>query len=377
MNRRTLFILTAIILVVALLGCNWTLPLRLLTKPTSTPAIVPSATPLALPDTAVTTPPLTPAAPTGAGSVVAEEELLAGLYERVSPSVVYIEVSQGGLPSQGSGFIWDEQGHIITNNHVVEGAVAILVQFFDGLIIEAEIVGRDPQSDIAVLRIDSAGIELRPVTVGDSDAVRVGQMAVAIGNPFEQAWTMTRGIVSALERTIQSGVSLFYIPDVIQTDAAINPGNSGGPLLDSQGRVIGMNTQILSRTGSSSGIGFAVPVNIIKLVVPELIVNGRYTYAWLGIRGGDLPPSEVERLNLPVRQGTLIVEVTPDGPAERAGLRVDDVITAVDSEPMHGIADVIAYLVRYTRPGQSVELSVIRNGRQIVLSVVLGERPSQ
>ncbi len=377
MNRRTLFILTAIILVVALLGCNWTLPLRLLTKPTSTPAIVPSATPLALPDAAATTPPLTPAAPTGAGSVVAEEELLAGLYERVSPSVVYIEVSQGGLPSQGSGFIWDEQGHIITNNHVVEGAVAILVQFFDGLIIEAEIVGRDPQSDIAVLRIDPAGIELRPVTVGDSDAVRVGQMAVAIGNPFEQAWTMTRGIVSALERTIQSGVSLFSIPDVIQTDAAINPGNSGGPLLDSQGRVIGMNTQILSRTGSSSGIGFAVPVNIIKLVVPELIVNGRYTYAWLGIRGGDLPPSEVERLNLPVRQGTLIVEVTPDGPAERAGLRVDDVITAVDSEPMHGIADVIAYLVRYTRPGQSVELSVIRNGRQIVLSVVLGERPSQ
>ncbi len=377
MNRRTLFILTAIILVVALLGCNWTLPLRLLTKPTSTPAIVPSATPLALPDAAATTPPLTPAAPTGAGSVVAEEELLAGLYERVSPSVVYIEVSQGGLPSQGSGFIWDEQGHIITNNHVVEGAVAILVQFFDGLIVEAEIVGRDPQSDIAVLRIDPAGIELRPVTVGDSDAVRVGQMAVAIGNPFEQAWTMTRGIVSALERTIQSGVSLFYIPDVIQTDAAINPGNSGGPLLDSQGRVIGMNTQIFSRTGSSSGIGFAVPVNIIKLVVPELIVNGRYTYAWLGIWGGDLQPNEVERLNLPVRQGTLIVEVTPDGPAERAGLRVDDVITAVDSEPMHGIADVIAYLVRYTRPGQSVELSVIRNGRQIVLPVVLGERPGQ
>ena len=301
------------------------------------------------------------------------------------------EFYRGG---EGSGFVWDENGHVVTNNHVVEGATTVEVHFLDDTIVEAEVVGVDPESDIAVIRVEPSATQLYPVALGDSDALKVGQLAVAIGSPFgvQQAWTMTHGIVSGLGRTIHSGSSRFAIPEVIQTDAAINPGNSGGPLLDRGGRVVGMNTMILSQSGVSAGVGFAVPINIIKQVVPELIATGHYAYPWLGIRGRDLWPEDVEAMDLPGRQGALVVDVTPDGPADEADLRgsdraieIDgaevetggDVIIAVEGQPVRGMDDLIAYLVRYTRPGQEVTLKVFRDGKEISVPVTLGERPDQ
>jgi S1-C subfamily serine protease len=361
-TRRTFFIML-LVLALALLGCNLTAPLSLVTQPTPTAAARPAATPTQVPPLDVSG--------LGEGDLFAEETLLMSLYEQVSPSVVHVLVAQG----EGSGFVWNEEGHIITNNHVVQGARTVLVEFFDGNMLEAEVIGLDPQSDIAVIRVDPAEAQLRPVALGDSDVVRVGQFAIAIGNPFGQSWTMTRGIVSALDRTIDSSGSIFSIPEVIQTDAAINPGNSGGPLLDNGGQVIGMNTMILSRSGVSSGVGFAVPINIIKMVVPELITNGRYVYPWLGITAGRVLPADVERLDLPVRQGALIDRVVLDSPADEAGLRAGDVIVAADGDPIPSMDDLIAYLVRNTRPGQEVMLQVIRNGREISVPVILGERP--
>jgi S1-C subfamily serine protease len=291
---------------------------------------------------------------------------------------------------EGSGFVWDEEGHIVTNYHVVEGASIVDVHFFDETVVEAEVVGLDAQSDIAVLRVDQSATQLKPVTLGDSDSLQVGELAIAIGNPFGQTWTMTRGIISALGRTIRPGSNPFAIPEVIQTDAAINPGNSGGPLLDNEGRVVGMNTMILSRTGASSGVGFAVPINIVRQVVPELIASGECVYPWLGIEGRDVFPEDVDAMDLPVRQGALVIGVTQDSPADEAGLQgsdrtivVDgvetrtggDVITSVEGERVDGMDDLITYLVRRTRPGQEVTLEVVRDGATTPVEVTLGERP--
>jgi S1-C subfamily serine protease len=215
---------------------------------------------------------------------------------------------------------------------------------------------------------------------------------VAIGNPFGQTWTMTRGIVSAVGRVIQSGLSRFSIPEVIQTDAAINPGNSGGPLLNSRGEVIGMNTMIISQSGSSSGVGFAVPSNIIAKVVPALISKGSYAYPWLGITGRDLLPQDVKALDLPVRQGALVLDVAAGSPADKAGLRGServirvqgqelttggDVITAIDDTPVTGMDQLISYLVRKTQPGQQVTLTIIRDGKEKKVTVTLAERPKE
>ncbi len=243
--------------------------------------------------------------------VAAHEQVLIGIYERLLPSVVEIRTSRRlGLPEElpsfpsipgfpedrfpfersgGSGFVWDDQGHIVTNHHVVDGADRLTVIFSDGTERQAEVLGTDPDSDLAVLKLlDRDGLTMPPAPLGDSGAVKPGQLAVAIGSPFGQEFTITSGIVSAVGRTIRSGNSQFSIPEVIQTDAPINPGNSGGPLLDRRGHVIGVNTQIISRSGSNSGIGFAVPINTAKRVIPELIENGRYQYAWLASAA---PPS--------------------------------------------------------------------------------------
>jgi 2-alkenal reductase len=221
----------------------------------------------------------------GLALVAAYEEVLSGIYQSVLPSVVHIQVSQrsNGLPfdhpelpdtpfqqGEGSGFVWDREGHIVTNYHVVEDVDSVTVVFSDGTTVQGEVLGGDPNVDLAVVQIDGLTDQLVPVQLGDSEGLRVGQMAVAIGNPFGLENTMTYGIISALGRTIASGTSQYSIPEVIQTDAPINPGNSGGPLLDREGRVIGINTQIVSRSGSSAGIGFAVPVNIAKRLVPAL-----------------------------------------------------------------------------------------------------------
>jgi serine protease Do len=333
-----------------------------------------------------------------------EEELLVNLYERVNPDVVNIRVvkrveqpatfftpDEFYQEGQGSGFVWDQEGHIVTNNHVVEGADEVEVVFWDDTVVEGKVIGADPDSDLAVVEVDLPAEELHPVELGDSDELKVGQLAIAIGNPFGQAGTMTRGIISALGRTFTPEDSPFSIPEMIQTDAAINPGNSGGPLLDSEGRVIGINSLILSRSGSSSGVGFAVPINMAKRVVPVLIEEGEYQYAWLGITGQDLIPAIVEAMELPTgTRGALVIEVGEGGPADEAGLRGStetveikgrsleiggDIILAIDGAPVQDMDDVIVYLVKNTRPGQEVDLSILRSGQEQKLTLELGERP--
>ena len=346
----------------------------------------------------------------------AEERLVARVYERVAPSVVHIRVVQhlsgGGAPrieipgwpdhpdlpddfyrrGEGSGFVWDREGHVVTNYHVVEGAEEVEVTFLDGVTVPAEIVGTDPDSDLAVLRVERVADRLSPVDLGDSGQVFVGQRAIAIGNPFGQEWTLTTGVVSALGRTLPSSTSQFSIPEMIQTDAAINPGNSGGPLLDRDGNVIGVNTMILSGDRASAGVGFSIPVNIVAQIVPVLIEEGQYTYAWLGIVGRDLDREAALAMDLTAEQrGALIIEVVEDSPAAKAGLRGSDemvrrsgatlqlggdVIVAVDGEPIRAMDDLIGYLVKETRPDQKILLTVLRNGRQRNVEVTLGRRPT-
>ena len=293
---------------------------------------------------------------------------------------------------QGSGFVWDTHGHIVTNHHVVEDAHRILVIFADGTEAYAEVIGADPAADIAVLKIDYDEDALTPVTLGDSNAVQVGQLAIAIGNPFGQEFTTTIGIVSAVGRTIRSGSTPFSVPKIIQTDAPINPGNSGGPLLDRRGNVIGINAQIVTGTGSNAGVGFAIPINTAKQIVPALIDDGDFKYSWLGIRGANLRPEAAELMGADAAtQGALIIDLAPDGPAEQAGLlgseeleRADDgniqyggdVIVGVDETPITGMDDLIIYLLENTMPGDTVTMSVIRNGGDTAsIRVTLAERP--
>ena len=295
---------------------------------------------------------------------------------------------------QGSGFVWDQQGHIVTNNHVIDGAENIVVHFANGQTADAELVGTDPDTDLAVIKVDLPASELQPLAVGDSDKLQVGQLAIAIGNPFGQDFTMTTGIVSALERTIRSGNTPFSIPEVIQTDAPINPGNSGGPLLNRHGEVIGINTQIISSSGGSSGIGFAVPVNIAKRVVPTLIEGKHVDYAWLGITGRTIDSETAQAMKLPTdTHGALIIAVSQGGPADKAGLlgsgdtfesssgiQVElggDVITAIDGNPVENMDDLITYLITQYQPGDQVKLAVTRaNGTEETISVTLDKRPT-
>ena len=297
--------------------------------------------------------------------------------------------SQGG----GSGFVWDDEGHIVTNYHVVDGATTIEVIFSDDTRVPAELVGSDPDGDVAVIKVDPTAVSLQPITIGDSEALEVGQLAIAIGSPFGQDFTLTTGIVSGVGRTIRSGNTQFSIPEVIQTDAAINPGNSGGPLLNRQGEVIGINTQIISMTGSNSGVGFAVPINIAKRIVPVIIQGDDYEYAWLGISGNTLTSEAAEFRNLDADfRGALVAEVTADGPAAKAGLQgrnesltassddyvfSGDIITAINGEPINDMNDLITYLVEDTKPGDVVTLDIIHDdGSQESIKVTLGVRPS-
>ena len=332
----------------------------------------------------------------------AVQGLLTNLYERVSPSVVAINVlserNGTGVPGQdgivsgsGSGFVIDDEGHIVTNNHVVEGATMIEVGFFDGTLARGEIIGLDPDSDLAVIKVDLPVEKLQPIEFADSSQLNIGDPVVAIGSPFGQRWTMTSGIISALERTIQ-GLTTFSIGGVIQTDAPINPGNSGGPLLDLEGRVVGVNSQIVSASGSSAGVGFAVPSNLVQKVAQALIEDGFVNYSYLGIAGGDVTLAVMEALDLPNdTRGVVVGDATPGGPAARAGLlsageytEVNgievptqvDIITAIDGTPVAGIGELIAYLARETQPGDTVTLTVLRNGEEEVeIAVRLTPRP--
>ncbi len=330
----------------------------------------------------------------------AEEQLLINIYERVNPAVVNVDVaiSAAGDLSEfgsGSGFVIDKDGHIVTNNHVVVGADQVRVTFYDGTVAVAEIVARDEDSDLAVVKVDVDSDRLFPLEFGDSSSLRVGQRVIAIGNPWDLGGTMTVGIVSALGRTLPGRLSdtgYYSIPDLIQTDAAINPGNSGGPLVDSNGRVVGINTAIRSESRSNSGVGFAVPVDIVKRVVPALISEGRYRYPYLGITANSLftVADLAEELDLPVQRGVLVAEVMPGWPAARAGLRGGndqinfygeqvliggDIILAVDDYQLRDFDDLIAYLVRETSVGQTVNLTILRDGETLQLPLALGERP--
>jgi S1-C subfamily serine protease len=297
----------------------------------------------------------------------------------------------------GSGFVWDTQGHIVTNNHVVENAEKIEVTFADGQVLEAELVGADPDSDLAVIKVDRPANELVPLQLADSDGVKVGQLAIAIGNPYGLEGTMTVGIISAVGRTLPAGTSLgigrsYSIPDIIQTDAPINPGNSGGVLVDNQGRVTGVTFAIESTSGANAGIGFVIPSAVVQRVVPVLIEEGKYEHPYLGISGRSLAPSLAEAMDLdPDQRGVLVNEVVADGPADKAGLLGSerqttiegrqeaiggDVIIAIDGEPIEGMDELISYLARNTQVGQQVTLSVLRDGNPIDLRVTLEARPS-
>jgi len=352
-----------------------------------------SPTAAALPAATIVVATATPLPQADYDALEAEERLLINLFERVGPSVVHIQiVTNQGDSGSGSGFFYDTNGHIVTNNHVVEDATDISVVLADETQWPAEVVGTDPDADLAVIRISTLPVSAVPATLGDSDQVRVGQWAIAIGNPFGLERTVTRGIVSALGRVFPQETG-YSIANMIQTDAAINPGNSGGPLLDLRGRVIGVNTMIVSETGASAGLGFAIPVNMVKKVVPALIAEGRYDHPWLGIHGYTISAALVETLNLPVNRGAIISEVTAGGPSERAGLRGGsrtltvpgyvepvsaggDIIVAIDGNPVTGMDTVISYLDR-TEAGQVVTLEIIRGGNRLTVEVTLGKRPKQ
>ena len=401
--NRHVFLMFPLLLVA--LACSWTVPESLLeptltvsqgptelpavsVPPTSIPAAVIVATPTSVPETII-------------AELDAEDAVLINLYKRANPAVVYIAVfadEQGSMIplGSGSGFVVDAEGHIVTNNHVVELADEVQVTFADGGVAEAQVLGLDPYADLAVLQVNVSPETLVPLQLGDSDALQAGQRVIAIGNPFGLAGTMTVGIVSALGRTLPSevleGGGRYSNPEIIQTDAAINPGNSGGPLLDSRGNVVGVNTAIRSETGSNSGVGFAVPVNTVSHILPDLIAEGVYHYPRLGITSNNyFSLAELAgQLNLPVVRGVLVIEVTRGGPADKAGLRGGDhevefrglpmqaggdIIVAIDGYELRDFDDLIAYLVRETRVGQVVELTVNRGGDEMIVPVTLDERP--
>jgi len=388
-GNRFLLMLAVAALVAATLACG--LPSVTVPAPTAT-----------VPPTPTVAPPQTPPLPATVEPANMLEVQVEAVYEQAAPAVVNItshmvayDFFMRPIPQEGtgSGFVYDSEGHIVTNYHVVENAESVSVALSSGEVYTATIVGVDPSTDLAVLHIEAEHLP-DPIPLGDSDQLRVGQFVVAIGNPFGQEGTLTVGVISALGRVIQSPDGRF-IGEAIQTDAAINPGNSGGPLLDLWGRVIGVNSQIISPSRASAGIGFAVSSNTVRRVVPELIANGRYPHPWMGVA---LAPFDAEGarilrqagMDVPVDEGLLVTEVVPGSPAEEAGIRGGrqvvsvgrvrvpvggDIIVAVNGEPTTTFRDLNVYLETETRVGDVVEVTVIRDGQEIAVEVTLAERP--
>lgn len=337
--------------------------------------------------------------------VTAQEQIFRDVYHQVLPSVVNIKTTRkmpqtgsyfgfndGNVQQgEGSGFLWDDKGHIVTNHHVIYGSDSVHVSFSDGQNFLAEVLGSDPDADLAVLKIELNDTFYPPVQLADSNDLNVGQLAIAIGSPFGEEFSLTTGVISGLGRTINSFSGNFSNPQIIQTDAAINPGNSGGPLLDSTGSVIGINAQIKTLTGGNVGIGFAIPINTAKRVVPELIKNGKYQYAYLGASISTLMPETSERLGIPRNiRGVLVLQIVEGGPAAKAGLRGvlnrkslsdettqnNDVITAIDGQAVKTDKDLITYVTTGKTPGDWVTLSVLRNHEQLLdIEVELTARP--
>lgn len=391
MRKPRFSILVAVVVLIGTaLGCG--LPTEIL-SPTATP--VPTAIPTPTP-----APPPIPA--------IAEEEAANALeaqvetvYELAGPAVVHIasvsyayDFFSRPIPQEGtgSGFFYDVEGHIITNYHVVENAEELSVTLADGRVYPATTVGEDPTNDLAVIRIEADDLP-QPIPLGDSDVLRVGQFVVAIGNPFGQVGTLTMGVISALGRIIESPDGRF-IGEAIQTDAAINPGNSGGPLLDLRGRLIGVNSQIVSPDRASVGIGFAVPANTVRRVVPQLIAHGRYPHPWLGVDYLPLRPEWVHAFrqagaDVAADEGMLVLRAVAGGPADQAGIQGGDqivrlgnvriplggdIITAINGDPMTSSKEFVAYMETQTQVGDTVEVTIIRGGEERTVQATLVER---
>ncbi len=330
-----------------------------------------------------------------------ETAALVHIFNHGNPSVVNIRLVSSANPlrggGEGSGFVWDTEGHIVTNAHVVARAQDILVTFADETSSLAKVKGMDLDSDLAVIQIDPEGYDLRPVTMGEVDDLHVGMRVAAIGSPFSQIQTLTSGIVSAMGRNIPGLNQGFQIPDSIQFDAAINPGNSGGPLFNDNGEVVGVVTQLISPDRVSSGIGMAVSASIVKRVVPELIANGVYRHSYLGIQGTTLSPICTAQLSLPKDvRGVYIVSTTDNSPAGRSNLRAGnariqnpqfsqicpsvqggDLIVGVEGQEIRSFGELMVYLERYTSPGDEVTMTVLRENNYLEIDVVLGTRPSR
>ena len=320
---------------------------------------------------------------------------LVQLFEKSEAGVVKIGVQRGpdgprDTPGMGSGFVYDNLGHIITNAHVVEGASKATVTFLDGTQYDAEIVGKDKFTDIAVIKVSEKPRLLHPLQMGDSSQLHVGEPVAAIGNPFGLSGSMTSGIVSQIGRLLPTQDSGFSIPDVIQTDAAINPGNSGGPLLNMKGEVIGINTAIQSISGEFSGIGFAVPSNTALKIVPGLIEDGEYKHPWIGISGRDIDPELARVLDLKDAKGFIVITVVDGSPADKAGLKgmtetqmIDgkeypangDIILSVDDKEVRKISDILVHLQREKSVGDTMSLGILRDGEFMHISLALVERP--
>jgi S1-C subfamily serine protease len=373
-------LLVVFVLMITMLACQMSGLPSLPAQPT--PVLRIDATPPVLP---------TPADPSEVGST------LEALYEQVLPGVVSIQTGS----SLGSGFVFDNDGHVVTNQHVVEGASQVEVSFASGFKAHGTVIGSDVDADVAVIKVDAPADQIHPLSIGDSNTLNVGEQVVAIGNPFGLSGTMTLGIVSGLGRTQfahadPDGGGFFSTADIIQTDAAINPGNSGGPLFNLQGEVVGINQSIRTETFNgatgnavNSGVGFSISINLVKRIVPYLIRDGRYEYPYLGISSDpDLSLTEIEALGLNSYTGAYVTSVTPGGPADQAGIRGGsqptnieglqaggDIVTAIDGIPVATFDDLLSYLTTSKSPGDTVVLTILREGQTMDVTVTLGARP--
>ena len=421
MLRKTSILITSLILIAGLAACSSG-------TQTASPTALPETFPAAEQESSTANP--EPIQSNNTSLEVASLESLQAEYEavynKVLPSVVTIDVTttiEQSLPTlpelpfdfefpqedgqddgtqeyqqsgAGSGFVWDTEGHIITNNHVVEGADFIRVRFADGTSVLADVVGRDSSSDLAVIKVDVPASELTPIEFSDSTKAKIGQVVIAIGNPYRLNGSMSTGIISGLGRSLalDSTTSVTYtIPDVIQTDAAINPGNSGGVLVDINGRLIGVTTAIESPVRANSGVGYVIPSIIVQKIVPFLIEDGSYQQPYIGISGNDLTAELAETMDLDASQrGALVITVNSGTPADEAGLRGSDVTTeidgqtaliggdviiAADGQEISDFEDLTAFLARYTNVGQTIELTILRDGSQQQVSLTLAARPGE